>query len=293
MKTWIFFKTPLKEIILLKLSHSVGSNSLWPHGLWPTRLLCPWDSPGKITGVGQHSLLQGIFPTQASNPGLLHCRWILDHLSYRGSPSPNSKDVCEFWILHGLLCNFWREGVLTFWFLQAFHMVGVDGYAISRPVKGYFIRHYLTHCFLPRVKLDTEIPTHLQLPCSHPPHPRTGVSNTTSVPSGPGPGQSWPYHTKQKEIFIMGLWKVSPRLALVIRPFHTQKGNESWDHYTYAKDALNKMCLKACLHMTSYMSLKGASDYPAGKAYFGFPKCLLTSQVHTSEQPAVLTVLWI
>ena len=98
---------------------------------------------------------------------------------------------------------------------------------------------------------------------------------------------------KTKGIFIMGLWKVSPRLALVIRPFHTQKGNESWDHYTYAKDALNKMCLKACLHMTSYMSLKGASDYPAGKAYFGFPKCLLTSQVHTSEQPAVLTVLWI
>ena len=44
------------------------SNSLWPHGLHPTRLLCPWDSPGKNTGVGCHALLQGIFPTQEWNP---------------------------------------------------------------------------------------------------------------------------------------------------------------------------------------------------------------------------------
>ena len=55
---------------------SVVSNSLWRQGLQPTRLLCPWDFPGKNTGVGSHSLLQGIFPTQGSNPGLLHCRQI-------------------------------------------------------------------------------------------------------------------------------------------------------------------------------------------------------------------------
>ena len=48
-------------------------NSLWPYGLWPTRLLCPWDSSAKNTGVGNHALLQGIFPTQDSKPGLLHC----------------------------------------------------------------------------------------------------------------------------------------------------------------------------------------------------------------------------
>jgi len=41
------------------------------------RLLCPWDSPGKNTGVGCHLLLQRIFPTQALNPGLLLCRWTL------------------------------------------------------------------------------------------------------------------------------------------------------------------------------------------------------------------------
>ena len=42
------------------------------------------DSPGKNTGVGCHFLLQGIFPTQESNPGLLHCRQILYQLSYKG-----------------------------------------------------------------------------------------------------------------------------------------------------------------------------------------------------------------
>ena len=44
------------------------------------------DSPGKNTGVGCHALLQRIFPTQGSNPGLLHCRQILHCLSHQGSP---------------------------------------------------------------------------------------------------------------------------------------------------------------------------------------------------------------
>ena len=46
------------------------SYSLWPHGLWLTRLLRPWDFPGKNTGVGCYFLLQEIFPTQGLNPGL-------------------------------------------------------------------------------------------------------------------------------------------------------------------------------------------------------------------------------
>ena len=49
-------------------------------------LLCPWDFPGEVTGVGSTSLLQGIFPTQGSNPGLPHCRWILYQLSQQRSP---------------------------------------------------------------------------------------------------------------------------------------------------------------------------------------------------------------
>ena len=50
------------------------------------RLYSPWNSLGQNTGVGSLSLLQGIFPTQGSNPGLLHCRWILYQLSHQGSP---------------------------------------------------------------------------------------------------------------------------------------------------------------------------------------------------------------
>ena len=45
--------------------------------------------PSKSTGVGNHFLLQGIFPTQGSKPGLLHCRWLLYHLSHQGSPLPH------------------------------------------------------------------------------------------------------------------------------------------------------------------------------------------------------------
>ena len=105
------------------------SNSLWPHGLQPTRLLCPWGffrqkycsglpypSPGdlpnpridprsltlqadsllseppdkpKNIGVGSLSLLRGILLTQELNWGLLPCRWILYQLSYQGSPTLN------------------------------------------------------------------------------------------------------------------------------------------------------------------------------------------------------------
>ena len=57
------------------------SNSLWPHGLYS-----PCNSPGQNTGMGSLSLLQGIFPTQGLNPGLLHCKWILYQLSHQGSP---------------------------------------------------------------------------------------------------------------------------------------------------------------------------------------------------------------
>ena len=67
---------------------SIMSNSLRPYGLQATRLLCPWDSPGKSTGVGCHALLQGIFPTLALNLHLLcllHCMRILYCLSHQGS----------------------------------------------------------------------------------------------------------------------------------------------------------------------------------------------------------------
>ena len=60
------------------------SDSLWPRGLWPSRL--PWDSPGKNARVVCHFLLQGLFLTQGLNPGLPHCRQTLFHLSSQASP---------------------------------------------------------------------------------------------------------------------------------------------------------------------------------------------------------------
>ena len=82
--------------MLCVLSHSVVSNSLGPHGLKLTRLLPPWNSAGKNTGVSCHSLLQGLFLTQGSNLSLLHCRQVLYHLSHWGNPSDLSeKDKTE------------------------------------------------------------------------------------------------------------------------------------------------------------------------------------------------------
>ena len=62
-------------------SCSVVSDSLRPHGL-----CSPWNSLGQNIEVGSLSFLQGIFPTQGSNPGLLHCRCTVYHLSHKGSP---------------------------------------------------------------------------------------------------------------------------------------------------------------------------------------------------------------
>ena len=66
------------------VSHSVASDSLWHHELYPPRLPCSWNSPSKNTG-GNCSLLQRIFPTKGSNPGLLYCRQIVYYLSHQGS----------------------------------------------------------------------------------------------------------------------------------------------------------------------------------------------------------------
>ena len=72
---------------------SVMSDSLGPYGLQLTRLLCPWDSLGKNTGVGCHTLFQWIFPTQVLNSCLLHLlNWQEDSLPTEppGKPCLNS-----------------------------------------------------------------------------------------------------------------------------------------------------------------------------------------------------------
>ena len=71
------------------LSCSVMSNSLWPYGLLPARLLCSWDFPGKNTGVGCHFLLQGYFkPRDQTHVSCVSCtgRWILHHWALWEAP---------------------------------------------------------------------------------------------------------------------------------------------------------------------------------------------------------------
>ena len=74
-----------------QIIRSVVSESLRPHGLYS-----PWNSPGQNTGVSRLSLLQGIFPTHRSNPGLPHFRQILYQLSYKGSPRILEWVACPF-----------------------------------------------------------------------------------------------------------------------------------------------------------------------------------------------------
>ena len=67
--------------------------TLWPHGLPPTRLLCPRHFPSKNTGVGCHLLLQGIFLTQGLNSCLLHWQAGTSPLSHQGSPRQDTTRV--------------------------------------------------------------------------------------------------------------------------------------------------------------------------------------------------------
>ena len=78
--------TLVSKVVALSEWKSLMSNSLRPHELYS-----PWNFPGQSTGVGSRSLLQGIFPTQGLNPGLLHCGRILYQLSHQGSFKPEAK----------------------------------------------------------------------------------------------------------------------------------------------------------------------------------------------------------
>ena len=75
---------------------SVVSDSLRPHGLWPTRLFCPWNFRGKNTRVGCYFLLQGIFLTQRSNSSLL----LLLHWSAGSLPLAPPGKPCYVYIDH-------------------------------------------------------------------------------------------------------------------------------------------------------------------------------------------------
>ena len=88
------------SVLVAVLSCSVMSSSLLPHGLQPSRFLCPWTSPGKNTEVDSHSLLQWIFPIQRSTLSLLHYRQILYQLSHHGSPKEEGQMISNGKRLH-------------------------------------------------------------------------------------------------------------------------------------------------------------------------------------------------
>ena len=103
------------------------SDSVWPHRRQSTRLPCPWDSPGKNTGVGSLSLFRGIFPTQGLNPGFPHHRWILYQLSHKGSPRKYSKSF--------------KLGFNNMW-IENFKMYKLDYHKIKLPTSAGSLKKY-------------------------------------------------------------------------------------------------------------------------------------------------------
>ena len=83
---WVSEWKSLSRVRLFATLYAIQS-TIYATIVYPYRLYSPRNSPGQNTGVGGLSLLQGIFPTQGLNPGLLHCRRMLYQLSYRGSPN--------------------------------------------------------------------------------------------------------------------------------------------------------------------------------------------------------------
>ena len=109
MKNWCFWTVVLEKTLEspldckeIKIANPEGvseSHSVVFDWLWSLSLYSPWNSPGQNTELGSLSLLQGIFPTQGSNPGILSCRWILYQLSHKGRP----MEITPEYSLEGLM----------------------------------------------------------------------------------------------------------------------------------------------------------------------------------------------
>ena len=106
-----------------------------PQGLQPARLLCPWNSPGKNTGVSCHFLLQGIFPTQGLNSSVLHCRKILYCLNHQGNSL--GRFILGYFILFDVMVN----GIVpfSFFYLSLLEFGSVSSSAGNRLISVYRI----------------------------------------------------------------------------------------------------------------------------------------------------------
>ena len=132
--------------------------TLRPHGLQPTRLLRPWDSPGMNTGVCCHFLLQGIFPTQGSNPGLPHSRHTLYHLSHYNQHEIYYRGILyPFFLLILIFCNqmcILHIGHFSVWTASQVpksHTQLMAAAVLDRTDVGSHCSSLVWHCFCTRV----------------------------------------------------------------------------------------------------------------------------------------------
>ena len=133
---------------------------LCPYGLQPTRLLCPWDSPGKNTGVGCHFLLQGILLTQGSNPRLLH--WQKNSLPRSCQESPEYSSTVSLFLVCSLDASLCMPVIVLFEVLYCkikmffFNFcVFLMYYLYEKYSKPITVWHYIANCasWVPRLTL--------------------------------------------------------------------------------------------------------------------------------------------
>ena len=134
---------PHNVCVYVCVSGSVVSSCLWPLGLEPARVLCPWNSPGKNTGVDCHFLLQGIFPTQGSNSGLHHCRQILYVLNHgglgRGFLPPREEG--GHWMALPSNVRAWNRCGIICWCMPAETTLDAFGAWASHPVQAGLLQN--------------------------------------------------------------------------------------------------------------------------------------------------------
>ena len=125
-------------------SHSAMSDSSQPQGLYS-----PWNSPGQNPGVGSLSLLQGIFLSQRSNPGLPYCWWILYQLSHTGSSRRLEWVACSFSSRSSQPRNRTRVSCIAGWFFtnRAISFGEVIDTKHCRSLKFFQINMWNLKCF--------------------------------------------------------------------------------------------------------------------------------------------------
>ena len=152
---------------------SVAFDSLRPYVLSSTRLLCPWDSPGKNTGVGCRAVLQGIFPTQALKPGVPRCRQMLSHWATLLREVLIAPWDLK-WPLHGftwLLYSSWHESFLlgNFTLLSFYKIVlcHLSPEASVQSLSSFFLGSFFLWWMSPHVLSSPPSSPHCYLPeCS-------------------------------------------------------------------------------------------------------------------------------